>query len=146
MKKLTEEEKATYQWQMWVPGFGEQGQEKLKQASVLISRVGGVGSVVALELAAAGIGKLVLAHGGNIKPSDLNRQLLMTYDGIGKSRLESAVRRLKELYHVRLNTYTLEEVRQEAGGRRQKERKGEKRKGFFITLLSGHDIKPSCRN
>ena len=97
MKKLTEEEKATYQWQMWVPGFGEQGQEKLKQASVLISRVGGVGSVVALELAAAGIGKLVLAHGGNIKPSALNRQLLMTYDGIGSSRVESAVRRLKEL-------------------------------------------------
>ncbi|GGA43097.1 HesA/MoeB/ThiF family protein [Okeania sp. KiyG1] len=97
MKKLTEEEKATYQWQMWVPGFGEQGQEKLKQASVLISRVGGVGSVVALELAAAGIGKLVLAHGGNIKPSDLNRQLLMTYDGIGRSRVESATRRLKEL-------------------------------------------------
>ncbi|MGB3508318.1 MAG: HesA/MoeB/ThiF family protein [Microcoleaceae cyanobacterium] len=97
MKRLTEEEKATYQWQMWVPGFGEQGQEKLKQASVLISRVGGVGSVVALELAAAGIGRLVLAHGGNIKPSDLNRQLLMTYDGIGKSRVESAARRLKEL-------------------------------------------------
>ena len=97
MKILTQEEKATYQWQMWVPGFGEQGQEKLKQASVLISRVGGVGSVVALELAAAGIGKLVLAHGGNIKPSDLNRQLLMTYDGIGKSRVESAARRLKEL-------------------------------------------------
>lgn len=97
MKKLTEQEKATYQWQMWVPGFGEQGQEKLKQASVLISRVGGVGSVVALELAAAGIGKLVLAHGGNIKPSDLNRQLLMTYDGIGRSRVESATRRLKEL-------------------------------------------------
>ncbi|NEP81242.1 MAG: HesA/MoeB/ThiF family protein [Okeania sp. SIO3B3] len=97
MKKLTEEEKATYQWQMWVPGFGEQGQEKLKQASVLVSRVGGVGSVVALELAAAGIGKLVLAHGGNIKLSDLNRQLLMTYDGIGKSRVESAARRLKEL-------------------------------------------------
>ncbi|NEO55684.1 MAG: hypothetical protein F6K54_23010 [Okeania sp. SIO3B5] len=39
-----------------------------------------------------------------------------------------------------MNTYTLEEVRQKAGGRRQKERKGEKRKGFFITLLSGHDI------
>ncbi|NEQ71899.1 MAG: HesA/MoeB/ThiF family protein [Okeania sp. SIO2C9] len=97
MKKLTEEEKATYQWQMWVPGFGEQGQEKLKQASVLISRVGGVGSVVALELAAAGIGKLVLAHGGNIKPSDLNRQLLMTYHGIGSSRVESAARHLKEL-------------------------------------------------
>ncbi|NER02942.1 MAG: hypothetical protein F6K17_10055 [Okeania sp. SIO3C4] len=38
-----------------------------------------------------------------------------------------------ELYHVRLNTYTLEEGRQKAEGRRQKERKGYKGKGFFIT-------------
>lgn len=97
MKSLTELEKATYEWQMWVPDFGKKGQEKLKQASVLISRVGGVGGVVAYELAAAGIGKLVLAHGGNVKPSDLNRQILMTYDWLGKSRVESAARRLREL-------------------------------------------------
>ncbi|MGF1578483.1 MAG: ThiF family adenylyltransferase [Gemmataceae bacterium] len=94
---LTDEEKATYEWQMWVPGFGEEGQRKLKGASVLVSRVGGVGSVVAYQLAAAGIGRLVLAHGGNIKHSDLNRQLLMTHDMLGKSRIESATRRLKEL-------------------------------------------------
>lgn len=97
MKSLTELEKATYEWQMWVPDFGEKGQEKLKQSSVLISRVGGVGGVVAYQLAAAGIGKLVLAHGGNVKPSDLNRQILMTYDWLGKSRVESAARRLREL-------------------------------------------------
>lgn len=97
MKSLTTLDKATYEWQMWVPDFGTQGQEKLKNSSVLISRVGGVGSVVAYELAAAGVGKLVLAHGGNIKESDLNRQLLMTYDGLGKSRVESAARRLREL-------------------------------------------------
>ena len=97
MKSLTALDKATYEWQMWVPDFSIQGQEKLKNSSVLISRVGGVGSVVAYELAAAGIGKLVLAHGGNIKKSDLNRQLLMTYDRLGKSRVESAEQRLREL-------------------------------------------------
>ena len=75
-KSLTDEERAVYQWQMWVPEFGEEGQEKLKKASVLISRIGGLGGVVAYELAAAGIGRLVLAHAGNVKPSDLNRQLL----------------------------------------------------------------------
>ncbi|WP_146519568.1 HesA/MoeB/ThiF family protein [Stieleria varia] len=96
-KPLTDEERAVYQWQMWVPDFGEIGQEKLKAASVMISRVGGVGSVVAYELAAAGIGKLVLAHAGNVKPSDLNRQLLMTHDWIGKPRIESIRRRLLEL-------------------------------------------------
>jgi len=96
-KPLTDLEKATYEWQMWVPDFGEKGQEKLKAASVLISRCGGVGSVVAYELAAAGIGRLFLAHGGNVKPSDLNRQILMTYDWLGKPRVESAARRLQEL-------------------------------------------------
>ena len=42
-KQLTDEERAIYQWQMWVPDFGEAGQERLKNASVMISRVGGIG-------------------------------------------------------------------------------------------------------
>ncbi len=91
---LTDEERARYEWQMWVPDFGEAGQELLRGASVLISRCGGLGGVVAYELAAAGIGKLVLAHGGNLLPSDLNRQLLMTHDWVGKPRVESAAQRL----------------------------------------------------
>ena len=51
---LNDEERATYEWQIWVPEFGEEGQEKLKGASVMISRCGGLGGVVAYELAAAG--------------------------------------------------------------------------------------------
>ena len=94
---LTPAERAVYEWQMWTPDFGEAGQEKLKGSSVLVTRVGGLGSVVAYELAAAGIGKLVLAHAGNVKPSDLNRQLLMTHDWIGRTRVESARRRLLDL-------------------------------------------------
>ena len=53
------------------------GKPRLKGATVMISRIGGLGGLVAFELAAAGVGRLVLAHGGNLKPSDLNRQLLM---------------------------------------------------------------------
>ncbi len=94
---LTNEERATYEWQLDVPGFGEAGQQKLKDATVLVSRVGGLGSVVAYELAAAGVGRLILAHAGNIKHSDLNRQLLMTHDALGTARIESATRRLREL-------------------------------------------------
>lgn len=97
LPSLTHPEKAIYEWQMWVPDFGEIGQKKLKNASVMISRCGGVGGVVAYELAAAGVGKLILAHGGIVKPSDLNRQLLMTHDWLGKPRIESIERRLKEL-------------------------------------------------
>jgi len=105
---LSDEERAIYEWQMWLPDLGEEGQEKLKNASVLVSRVGGVGSVVAYELAAAGIGKLVLAHAGNVKPSDLNRQLLMTHDWIGKPRIDSIRRRLLEL-NPRLDLVTVDE-------------------------------------
>ncbi len=94
---LTAEECAIYEWQMWVPGMGEEGQLKLKNASVVVSRVGGLGGLVALELAAAGVGKLILAHGGVLQPSDLNRQLLQTHDHIGKLRIDSIVRRLKDL-------------------------------------------------
>ena len=93
----TPEEEAIYEWQRWVGDFGESGQRKLKSSSVLISRCGGVGGTVALYLAAAGIGRLVLAHAGNVKPSDLNRQILMTHDWLGKPRVESARRRLLAL-------------------------------------------------
>lgn len=95
--ELTAEERAVYAWQLPVSGFGEAGQRKLKGASVLVSRCGGLGGSVAYQLAAAGVGRLILAHGGNLRPSDLNRQLLMTWDWLGKPRIESAARRLREL-------------------------------------------------
>ena len=86
---LTDIERQVYEWQMWVTGFGEVGQERLKKASVLISRCGGVGGAVALELAAAGVGRIILAHAGNLKPSDLNRQILMSYEWLVRSRKTS---------------------------------------------------------
>ena len=107
-ERLSDEERATYEWQMWVPDFGESGQEKLKGATVLVSRIGGLGSVVAYELAAAGVGRLILAHAGNIRPSDLNRQLLMTYAGLGQPRVEVARRRLLDL-NPRLRIETIAE-------------------------------------
>ncbi|PQO45944.1 HesA/MoeB/ThiF family protein [Blastopirellula marina] len=97
IKPLTAADRATYEWQMWSAGVGEAGQEKLKNATVLISRTGGVGSVVAYELAAAGVGKLVIIHGGVVRPSDLNRQLLMTHQSLGSPRIESVRARLLDL-------------------------------------------------
>lgn len=73
------------------------GQRRLKNSTVLISRCGGRGNVVAYELAAAGVGRLIIAHGGNVKYSDLNRQLLMTHDWLGKPRIKTIERRLKDL-------------------------------------------------
>lgn len=97
LPELTATDRSLYEWQMWVPGIGEEGQRKLKGASVLISRVGGLGGLVALELAAAGVGRLVLAHGGRLKLADLNRQILQTRDHVGEVRMESIMKRLRDL-------------------------------------------------
>ncbi len=102
MEKLTKEERDIYEWQLDISGHGLAGQQKLKNSSVLVSRCGGLGSVVAYELAAAGVGTLILAHAGNVIPGDLNRQLLMTHNWVGKPRIESVEKRLKEL-NPRLN-------------------------------------------
>ncbi len=104
--ELLPEERDRYEWQLWVQGYGEQGQRRLKGTTAFVSRIGGVGGVVALQLAAAGVGRLILAHAGDVRPNDLNRQLLMTTDWIGKPRIESAARRLRELNpHVVVETY-----------------------------------------
>ena len=110
---LSPEERAVYDWQLDVPGFGEAGQEKLKAATVLVTRVGGVGGAVATALATAGVGRLILAHAGPLRPDDLNRQSLMSHDGIGKPRVQSAARRLKEL-NPRLAVEAVEENVSEA--------------------------------
>jgi molybdopterin/thiamine biosynthesis adenylyltransferase len=94
---LSEAEQIRYEWQIRVADFDVEGQQRLKRAAVLVSRCGGVGGVVAQQLAAAGIGKLILAHAGNLRLNDLNRQILMTTEWVGRPRMELAQRRLQEL-------------------------------------------------
>ncbi len=105
LPELTPDERNRYEWQLSVRDFGEEGQRRLKGATVLVSRIGGVGGSAAMQLAAAGIGRLILAHAGDVRLNDLNRQLLMTTDWVGKPRIESAIRRLRELNpHVEIET------------------------------------------
>ena len=94
MSGLSELDQAIYEWQLDVPGFGESGQCKLRQSTALVSRIGGLGGPLAFQLAAAGIGKLILVHAGNLRKDDLNRQILMQWDDLGKPRVESAARTL----------------------------------------------------
>ena len=110
---LTAEDLAVAAWQLPVSGLGEEGQRRLKSASVLISRVGGLGGVVAQQLAAAGVGRLILAHGGLLRPDDLNRQILMSHAGLGRPRIESIRRRLAE-FNPRLDLECLDENVSEA--------------------------------
>ncbi len=125
---LTDEERAIYEWQMWVDGMGEKGQARLRGASALVTRVGGLGGPLAQSLAAAGIGKLILAHAGNTKPSDLNRQILQTHDQLGQSRIESCRRRLLEL-NPRLEIEAIPENASEAN---------------VASLVAGADIVFDC--
>src|SRR5262245_31792019 len=95
-RPLTDADRQRYEWQLRVRGFRAAEQERLKSASVLVSRVGGVGGAVAYQLAAAGVGRLVLAHAGKLLWPDLNRQLLMAETAVGGLRVEQAARRLRE--------------------------------------------------
>ena len=87
---LTEEEKTRYDRQILLPGWGEKGQEKVKQATVFIAGAGGLGSPVSIYLAAAGVGRLRICDFGEPEPSNLNRQILHTEEDIGKNKSLSA--------------------------------------------------------
>lgn len=94
---LDDEDRARYAWQMTVEGVGEEGQRRLRGATVMISRVGGVGGCVAQQLAAAGVGRLILLHGGELRIDDLNRQVLMETAAIGTLRVGCAASRLRAI-------------------------------------------------
>lgn len=94
---LTEFEREKYKRQMMLPGFGEQAQEKLRGSTALVTRCGGLGGPIALYLACAGIGKLIVAHAGETTPSNLNRQILQTADSVGQPRVISLERKLREM-------------------------------------------------
>lgn len=94
---LNPDERARYQRQMLIKDLGPQGQIKLKQAKVLIVGAGGLGSPVALYLAAAGIGTLGLVDHDQVHISNLNRQLLHQSSDVGKDKLDSAIHSLREL-------------------------------------------------
>ncbi len=102
---LSHEERALYSWQIDLPFLGENGQLRLRNATALVSRIGGVGGSIVLQLAAAGIGRLILVHGGDLELSDLNRQILMRYAGLGAPRIDSARKTLAEFNpHVAVET------------------------------------------
>jgi molybdopterin/thiamine biosynthesis adenylyltransferase len=62
------------------------GQRRLKQATALITRVGGMGGPASLMLTMAGVGRVIIAHGGKMISPDLNRQVLGSEAVIGKPR------------------------------------------------------------
>jgi len=103
---LTSEERQRYDRQIMIPGIGEAGQEKLKHARVVIAGGGGLGSPVAIYLAAAGVGTLRLIDHDKVELSNLNRQILHWDKDIGRKKVDSAVEKLKQLN----STITIETI------------------------------------
>ncbi|MEF2965421.1 HesA/MoeB/ThiF family protein [Paenibacillus sp. M1] len=88
--------------------LGVNGQRKLGQATVMIAGIGGLGGTAAVYLAAAGVGKLILAHEGVIHLPDMNRQILMDSARIGEQRMATAMAQLRRINpHVRLEGHPL---------------------------------------
>lgn len=86
-----------YSRQLLLEEFGLDGQQKLQAASVLIIGLGGLGSPAALYLAAAGVGKLVLADDDSVHISNLQRQVLFRSNETGQSKVAVAKKHLQSL-------------------------------------------------
>lgn len=86
-----------YSRQIMLPQIEVGGQEKLARATVLIAGLGGLGSPVAMYLAAAGIGHLILADFDHVDLSNLQRQIIHDMNQIGQTKIVSAQARLKTL-------------------------------------------------
>jgi sulfur-carrier protein adenylyltransferase/sulfurtransferase len=94
---FTQDEKIRYARHFQLPGFGEDGQRKLKGSRVLVIGMGGLGSPASIYLAAAGVGLLGLADWDKVETSNLQRQILYTDLDIGTPKLEAAKLRLKAM-------------------------------------------------
>ena len=98
---LSPEEFIRYSRHLSLPEVGIEGQKKIKSAKVLVVGAGGLGSPVSLYLAAAGVGAIGMVDFDLVDESNLQRQVLFGMEHIGKSKLQSAEERLKNL-----NPYT----------------------------------------
>ncbi len=97
LPQLTTEEIRRYSRHLLLPEVGMEGQQRLKAARVLCVGAGGLGSPVAMYLAAAGVGTLGLVDFDAVDVSNLQRQILHTTLDVGRPKLESATRRLTAL-------------------------------------------------
>jgi len=95
--RLSNEEIQRYSRHLIMPEVGMAGQRKLKAASVLLIGAGGLGSPLAMYLAAAGIGRIGLVDYDTVSYSNLQRQVIHGTSDVGRPKLDSARDRIKEI-------------------------------------------------
>ncbi len=94
---LSSSERTRYDRHLLLPEVGRDGQERLKAGSVLLVGAGGLGSPLALYLAAAGIGRIGLVDFDVVDVSNLQRQVLYGTQDVGRPKLEAAASRISDL-------------------------------------------------
>ena len=97
LPELSHDEILRYSRHLLIPEVGLEGQRKLKAASVLVIGTGGLGSPVALYLAAAGIGRIGLVDFDVVDSSNLQRQVIHGTSGVGLLKVDSARKRMLDL-------------------------------------------------
>ena len=105
-ESFTSEELQRYGRQLTLPEFGQRGQQRLKEARVLLVGAGGLGSPAALYLAAAGVGTLGIVDYDRVELSNLHRQVLHATSMAGRPKTESATRTIGDINpHVNVETH-----------------------------------------
>jgi sulfur-carrier protein adenylyltransferase/sulfurtransferase len=117
-RALSSEQRERYSRHLLVPEIGLEGQTKLLEAKVLCLGAGGLGSPIALYLAAAGVGTLGIVDDDEVDLSNLQRQVIHTTDRIGVPKVDSAEMAVKGLnpdvnvvkYQTRLDASNIMEI------------------------------------
>ena len=115
LPELSNQERLRYSRHLMLPEVGLDGQRRLKAGSVLVVGAGGLGSPLALYLAAAGVGRIGLVDFDRVDESNLQRQILHGTASIGRSKLESARDRLADMNpHVKIELHETRLARENA--------------------------------
>jgi molybdopterin/thiamine biosynthesis adenylyltransferase/rhodanese-related sulfurtransferase len=117
-KTLTSEQRARYSRHLLIPEVGEEGQQKLLNARVLLIGAGGLGSPSSLYLAAAGVGTLGIIDADVVDDSNLQRQIVHSTNTLGEPKVQSAKRTIEALnpdvkvipYEERLTSENVERI------------------------------------
>ena len=110
--KFTNEQIERYSRQIILKKIGTLGQKKLLKSSVLIVGVGGLGSPIAIYLAAAGVGKIGIIDQDKVEISNLGRQIIFNSNDVKKNKSSTAIKKLKKInkdlkfksFNVKLST------------------------------------------
>lgn len=116
MKKLSNEDFSRFTRHFSLTEVGFEGQEKLKNAKVLVIGAGGLGSPLLIYLAAAGVGTIGIVDDDIVSISNLQRQVLFTTAEIGLKKVQIASQKLKALYpEIEIETFDLRLAEENTG-------------------------------